>query len=51
MWLINSCNIILGSICVADTMIFKRQAGSAKRRHDLSVQNWVGNEDSCYLNN
>ena len=35
MWPINSCDLIGVSVCVLDTMIFERYAGSDKNKHDI----------------
>ena len=34
-----------------DAMIFERQVGSYKNKHEMFVRDWVGKEASCYLRN
>ena len=59
MWPINSCDLIGDSVCVVDTMIFKRQLGSDKNKLLLLLfffsffllRNSVVKDASCYLRN
>ena len=52
MWPINSCYLILDSVCLVDNMMFKRQVGSDKDKHGIClVRNRIVKDDVCHLRN